>query len=339
MEQDHLDSIWNEKPKVIRKFLDLLPLHERLCEEVEFILECLLEKYDIEVSTISSRAKSLNSFCEKMYRKSYDDPFSQMGDLSGARIVFLYMDDLKRIENLIEEEFEIIEKENKYNEEEVEKFGYGALHYIVKIKKDQSVAIYDDLKDIVCEIQVRTILQDAWAIVAHHLAYKQETDVPVALRRKLNALSGLFETADDQIDQLRVARQEYITAVEQDILSEHKLSLNQDINLDNLKAYLHSRFPDREHSESDSVSALFEQLKEINYVKLKELDDKVDKAINAVIAKEKEDPPENQTTKQKTKYTDVGLVRMALTFSEEKYAKLISSGFAALMKEKYKHLL
>jgi ppGpp synthetase/RelA/SpoT-type nucleotidyltranferase len=60
---------------------------------------------------------------------------------------------------------------------------------------------YDDLKKLVCEIQVRTVLQDAWAIIDHHLSYKQESDVPKILRRKLNSLAGLVETAHDQFDQ------------------------------------------------------------------------------------------------------------------------------------------
>ena len=49
--------------------------------------------------------------------------------------------------------------------QDVERFGYGALHYVVKVKKLHAGARYDDLKKLCCEIQTQTILQDAWAVV------------------------------------------------------------------------------------------------------------------------------------------------------------------------------
>jgi hypothetical protein len=101
---------------------------------------------------------------------------------------------------------------------------------------------YDDLKKLVCEIQVRTVLQDAWAIIDHHLSYKQESDVPKILRRKLNSLAGLVETAHDQFDQVRNEREDYRKRVKTDLTGDDAF-LNQEANLDNLIEFLTSRFP------------------------------------------------------------------------------------------------
>jgi ppGpp synthetase/RelA/SpoT-type nucleotidyltranferase len=54
-----------------------------------------------------------------------------------------------------------LRKVDKLEEQEVDKFGYGALHYLVNLGRKSSGARYDDLKRLVCEIQVRTVLQDA----------------------------------------------------------------------------------------------------------------------------------------------------------------------------------
>jgi ppGpp synthetase/RelA/SpoT-type nucleotidyltranferase len=77
-------------------------------------------------------------------------------------VVCFYPDDLPKIEALIRKEFEISEKEDKVQVKEVDRFGYSATHFIVRLSKRAAGARYDDLKDKICEIQVRTVLQDAW---------------------------------------------------------------------------------------------------------------------------------------------------------------------------------
>jgi putative GTP pyrophosphokinase len=51
-------------------------------------------------------------------------------------------------------------------------------------------------KDLFAEIQVRTVVQHAWATVSHSLQYKREADVPIPLRRRLARVSALLELAD-----------------------------------------------------------------------------------------------------------------------------------------------
>lgn len=147
------------------------------------------------------------------------------------------------IEKIIESEFNILEKVDKVEEQDANRFGYGALHYLVKLGKNTSGARYDDLKEFICEIQVRTVLQDAWAIIAHHLSYKKESDVPGVLRRKLNSLAGLFETADDQFDRIREKRDKYRQAVVKK-LKIHRTRLRESANIDSLTELLKLQYPD-----------------------------------------------------------------------------------------------
>ena len=131
----------------------------------------------------------------------------------------------------------MIERIDKVADSEPHEFGYGAIHFLVKLGKNLKGPRYDDLRDLTCEIQVRTILQDSWAIVAHHLSYKRESDIPNALRRKLNALSGLFETADDQFNQLNIEREAYRGKLTASMEVDIQEILKQKINLDNLLVY------------------------------------------------------------------------------------------------------
>jgi hypothetical protein len=85
------------------------------------------------------------------------------------------------------------------------------------------------------EIQIRTVLQHAWAAISHKLQYKREDDVPAPLRRKLFRLSALFELADDEFISLREAS----SSVQRDISSRIDAG-NLEIPLDgqSLRLYL-----------------------------------------------------------------------------------------------------
>jgi ppGpp synthetase/RelA/SpoT-type nucleotidyltranferase len=185
-----------------RRFVEQRPDYERLCEEVARTLRKKIDEAQIEVSSIPHRAKALASFLKKLDRKDYVDPFNEIMDFAGVRVVCLYPSDLEKIEDIIVREFEVVERSDKQDELGVSEFGYSAVHFIVRLGRS-SEAGHDDLKHLVCEVQVRTVLQDAWAIIQNHLVYKQESQIPDRLHRKLNSLAGLCEVADDQFERLR----------------------------------------------------------------------------------------------------------------------------------------
>jgi putative GTP pyrophosphokinase len=76
------DDIWQRNPELIQRFLQVRRDYEQLCAEVEYILRKRISDRGIETSSITSRAKTLNSFLEKLQRKHYDSPFEQLTDLA-----------------------------------------------------------------------------------------------------------------------------------------------------------------------------------------------------------------------------------------------------------------
>ncbi len=333
------DNIWESQANIIRAFIDQQPLFEKLGEEVAYVLKKAIEENGIKYSTITHRAKTLDSFCEKIDRKSYSSPLQDITDLSGVRLVYLYHSDLARISSIIEDQFKIVEKVDKINEREDDHFGYGALHYLVKIGKKLSGARYDDLKDLLCEIQVRTILQDSWAIVAHHLSYKKETDVPKQLRRKLNALSGLFETADDQFDRIRVEREGYIIKSSKEFES-HTANLHQELNVDNLDAYLRQRFPNRKSSDTNSIAELHSELSSFGVKTIQDVEKLLAQTETAIRAYETKYPPFGDTFEH-CPYNAIGAVRVALQFIDySKYRQIRGSDTPSNKKiDEFKHLV
>ena len=274
-----VERLWKENTEFIKRFIDRQPDYEKLCAEVAYILNRELNKAEIEFSTITYRAKSLDSFLEKIQRKSYGDPFAEITDFAGVRVVCLYIDDLEKVGAIIAENFEVVEKIDKLTNRKADQFGYGAIHFVVRLGKNASGARYDDLKNFVCEIQTRTVLQDAWAIIDHHLVYKNESNIPTILRSRLNLLAGNFRSADEKFSDLRAEREEYLKRVEDSEIDAGQFLLNE-LNLDSFVRYAQWKFPGLPPgTEVLDVPFYLKPLTEMNLRTLGELDETVERGM------------------------------------------------------------
>jgi putative GTP pyrophosphokinase len=275
------ERLWKENTDAIKRFIERQPDYEKLCAEVAYILNRELNKAEIEFSTITYRAKTLNSFLEKIQRKSYRDPVSEITDFAGVRVVCLYVDDLERLEKVIAENFETVEKIDKLTNKKSDQFGYGAIHFIVRLGKNASGARYDDLKNLVCEIQTRTVLQDAWAIIDHHLVYKNESSIPTVLRSRLNRLAGDFESSDQKFSDLRTEREEYLRKVADSEINSEEF-LENELNLDSFVRYAQWKFHELPAgTEVLDVPFYLKPLMEMNLRSLGDLDEIVNRGVSS----------------------------------------------------------
>jgi len=105
--------------------------------------------------------------------------------------------------------FTIKEIEKKGADQTFKEFGYESIHILVAIPEECIPEEYAAKgiklpENTVCEIQIRTILQDAWAEVEHELVYKSEFnpfDKP--LRRKLASMNASLTLADIIFQEIR----------------------------------------------------------------------------------------------------------------------------------------
>ena len=193
---------------VVEEYRKRFLTYENFTQKLHSLIAELLENEGIKTHLIESRVKDVNSFSEKITRPSkvYLDPLNDVTDLSGVRIIVYYNDDILKVAEILEQEFEKLECEDAHQAKnyEAESFGYLSLHYVVKINEIRSnLREWKRFKDIKSEIQIRTVLQHSWAAISHALQYKNESDVPKPLRRKLFRLAGLFELADEEFMSVR----------------------------------------------------------------------------------------------------------------------------------------
>ena len=153
--------------------------------------------------TIKVRTKRFESYYKKYLsalKSGVTNP--RITDLIGVRIVCPFIEDLSLAENLIKKHFEVVEVDRK-GHYTFKEFGYESTHILIKIPRN-IVKKHDDIDCEVAEIQIRTILQDAWAEVEHELFYKAEFnpfDTP--MKRKLAAVNASLSLADIVFQEIR----------------------------------------------------------------------------------------------------------------------------------------
>lgn len=191
----------------------------RLKEEIKYILERELESQQIPYHSIESRVKTFDSFIDKVRRQEHDKPFETVDDISGARIICLFLSDIKRIERIIESNFTIIKKDDKITAKPEEAFGYLSIHYVVVLPESYNGPRYNDLKKLNSEIQLRTVAMHTWSTISHYLDYKSPNAIPSHLRKDFNALSALFYVADSHFELFFRSSQEAKKSAEERIIN------------------------------------------------------------------------------------------------------------------------
>ena len=266
------------------KYRELRPGYEKLAEEIQFAIEKKLKAKDIKVAAVTYRAKVVEKFLEKIERKFYDNPLKEVTDLAGVRVVCLYESDLPKVKEIVRTEFKVNEEIDKREDLGTDKMGYQGKHFVVELGKGYSGARYNELQGLKCEIQVRTVLQDAWAIISHHLVYKNEDSVPEKFRRDLNNVAAMLEVAQMVFDNVRKKRDHYRDELKQKRkLKDSSAFLSQPVNYDTLEAYTKWKFPNLQISKQWH-ERMVADLNVTKYHSLQDIDDIVEAAAPAVEA-------------------------------------------------------
>lgn len=184
------------------------PEYVRFTNKLKVLFEELLKAKAIDFHLLESRTKEVASLRDKIGRpgKTYSDPLTEITDLVGIRVITYYQDAANEVAKLIASEFQIDQENSVIHSSSAAEFGYKSAHFVITLNSARAELLeWNSFSDISAEIQVRTVLQHAWAAISHKLQYKREDDVPVILKRKLFRLSALFELADDEFVSLRDA--------------------------------------------------------------------------------------------------------------------------------------
>ena len=228
---DTLDTIMSE-------YYQNMEIYKKLKRDVGEIITTLIEVNHIKISNMTLRIKSEEALKNKVISKAKYNHLDEITDILGCRIVTLFERDVDKIFELLDKTFEIVEIVDKRKKHKVNtiEFGYTSLHLVVKFTTERCQLVeYQKYQDILFEIQLRTVLQHAWAEVEHGLGYKSFYEPPMEIKRKLNRLAATLEIMDEEFENIR-----YEIALYNQSLDREEKVLKTDINKDSLIAYVNN---------------------------------------------------------------------------------------------------
>ena len=156
-----------------------------------------------------TRVKSFDSYYEKLLKFPPADPaiqFPLVTDLIGIRIVCPFLQNLSEVENILVKNFTVREVERKGAGRTFCEFGYESTHVLADVPESFKVGLLLP-ENLIFEVQIRTILQDAWAEVEHELIYKFEfSPFDFPLKRKFASINASLSLADILFQEIRDAQ-------------------------------------------------------------------------------------------------------------------------------------
>jgi ppGpp synthetase/RelA/SpoT-type nucleotidyltranferase len=178
--------------EAVRHYAERHPEMVAAADAAVALISSILDEAGINYLTIEGRAKSVASFAEKATRTAggrplYPDPVRDIGDQLGIRVITYVRDDVEAVAALLAEQL-TVRDDRDFGELTASegRFGYASRHLQLEI--DHRVV----------QVQLRTVLQHAWAEFEHDIRYKGTIpDEHVRdFDRRFTLAAGLLELAD-----------------------------------------------------------------------------------------------------------------------------------------------
>ncbi len=184
------------------------PRTRRRTDDMVRKVRSIIDDAGINYLSITGRAKSPASFSDKVARRASElghtdfDPALDITDQVGVRIITYVHSDIEPVAQLLAENFTVLEDRDMGRETASEgRFGYASRHML--ISNDPSATAYDAAQCM--SVQLRTVLQHAWAEFEHDARYKGDVPAEFAheLDRRFTLAAGLIELADREFSVIR----------------------------------------------------------------------------------------------------------------------------------------
>lgn len=186
-------------------------------------IEDLLGDAGVTFDRVTARIKTWESLKAKAKKTTpagepvYPDPWTDIHDIVGVRVTTFHSTEIPIAVDVLTRSFTLLRSVNKTAQTQIAgDFGYGSHHLILEIPEGTDGL--DDLAGTVFEVQIRTVLQHAWAEFEHDIRYKRGAeDLDPKIDRAFTLAAGLIELADQQFDQIAALQQPGGTGTSDDV--------------------------------------------------------------------------------------------------------------------------
>jgi ppGpp synthetase/RelA/SpoT-type nucleotidyltranferase len=214
---------------ILQEYKDKLPVFQDAETNILALLKHTLKEAGIHLASVESRIKTEDSLCGKLERKgSKYKGLADITDILGVRLITYYIDDVDKVATAIERLFDV-DWENSIDKRkihDIDSFGYVSLHYVCSTEGFP----------FRFEIQMRTVLQHAWANLDHDTGYKSGVEIPKRYLRSMSRLAGMLELIDEEFSKIRSELTDYRRKVQKLVASGNLDEVPLD--LDSFRSFL-----------------------------------------------------------------------------------------------------
>ncbi len=259
----------------VAAYAAMLPELREATDRFVGLVTTLLDDAGINYLSVAGRTKSLASFAAKAARTVdgrpvYPHPLEEITDQIGVRVITYLRSDVAAVADLLGAQLRIIDDRDLGQETAREgRFGYASRHLLVTPDPTRSpAAAHDALGERVAQVQVRTVLQHAWAEFEHAIRYKGHVPEEHVsdLDRRFTLAAGLLELADREFSTIRDRLQ--ATAPEPRPETD---ATDPRISAEDLATFLGREYPDAGWSRPDHYGWVSGLLLELGITSLDEL--------------------------------------------------------------------
>ena len=166
-------------------------------------LSLLYDRNPIE--SIKSRLKTPESIIEKLVRKgvplTVDSIEKNLRDIAGIRVLCSFPSDIYTLADSLTRQDDVTLVERKDYIAQPKENGYRSLHLIVGIP----IFLHNQKKQMMVEVQFRTISMDCWASLEHKIRYKKDIPDPAEIDRELLACAEMSAALDERMEKIHKA--------------------------------------------------------------------------------------------------------------------------------------
>ena len=259
----------------VKAYAAMQPELRDLTERCVAQVTTLLDDAGINYLNVVGRAKSVASFAAKAQREVdgkpvYSDPLREITDQIGIRVITYLLSDVTAVADLLSDQFTVLDDRDMGQVTASEgRFGYASRHLLVTLDATRGgQPAHQPLRDRSVQVQVRTVLQHAWAEFEHDIRYKgtiPEEHVP-DLDRRFTLAAGLLELADREFSAIRDRLRASLT-------DERPEPDDNDprISAEDLAQFLARQYPDAGWSRTEHYAWISGLLLELGITSLDEL--------------------------------------------------------------------
>lgn len=185
--------------------LFLWPYREAI-SELKIKLRALRESYLIKgehspIEFVVGRVKTVDSIKEKMERRVIPSDVieTDMQDIAGIRIMCQFVDDIYQVVELLHNRHDMHVIEERDYIQNAKPSGYRSYHMVI----EYTLFLPDGPKNVIAEIQIRTLAMNFWATVEHTLNYKYQGKYPDDVSKRLKSAAEAAYQLDEEMSSIK----------------------------------------------------------------------------------------------------------------------------------------